>query len=579
MPMSTRRIWTIRILFLCMLLPLPSNADLIRGSSPSSTKSCASKQRNVKCGQDKGIFYRYNSSNWRTISDPGSELPLRAGIGDKISVTVCNYRNSEINNAETLSAPRLPTLVRGVGGRATVSVFIINSCNMMVSKALQLRTMGKGKVRASLVGNAVGGKIGAGAQIFVAIRNSGNIFMQVPSMALEIRRAELVSEPVISKYRRPNCIRDACLEVEITDSGNVIGRKGGKAGVGLTLGGTLLRAGISTLCTRGGTQIAHITRSGNMYEVEGVALQGSSLVVPPIVSGNMKKTRLSAFVTASANVEVRTDIVMARSWLSWGLVRLSKAKGVEISSVAQNLGNIQAHRHNRSASGAVSNVVSIDGNAKKVVISAAAKNVGNVDARGGILLKSSASCLSALVRISGCSVLTKVQGLLEATCNIWSGSNVLIKRSALVGNMVLASHVMQLLVKVKMMTTANTYVAGVLHTSNATLVGNLVEVRKTTKTTLALAIAGRSANAERTSANSTSHICSSTRLMRSAVLLNVVDEGAVVKCAIRLNMVANSIAKAKKPSRYFGNALDSGRGADRIQVEQVNVGKILSSNS
>jgi len=416
-----------------------------------------------------------------------------------------------------------------------VSVFIINSGNMMVSNALQLRTMGKGTVRASLVGNAVRGTIGAEAAIFVAIRNSGNIFLQATSRALEIRRAELVSEAVISKNRRKGCIRDACIEVEITDSGNVMGRKGGKSGVGLTLGGTLLRAGISTRCANGGVQIANITRSGNMYEVEGASLQGSSLVLPPIVSGRMKTTRLSSFVTASANVEVRSDILMARSWLSWGLVRLSKATDLKISTQAANLAS-------------------------------------------EVILESSASCLRTLVRLEGCSFYTKVQAILSASCNLRSAKKVILKRSELVSNVVLASHAVHLLAKVKMMKTANTYVSGTtVLREGGVLVRAIVEVQRTTKMALVLAISEKSSNVERTAPKSLSCTCSSARFMQTAVILDDVDNGAVVKCAIKLTKVANSLAKPTKPRTFFGHAFVSARGADKIQVEQNTVGKTLYS--
>jgi len=459
-----------------------------------------------------------------------------------------------------------------------VSVFIINSGNMMVSNALQLRTMGKGTVRASLVGNAVRGTIGAEAAIFVAIRNSGNIFLQATSRALEIRRAELVSEAVISKNRRKGCIRDACIEVEITDSGNVMGRKGGKSGVGLTLGGTLLRAGISTRCANGGVQIANIIRSGNMYEVEGASLQGSSLVLPPIVSGRMKTTRLSSFVTASANVEVRSDILMARSWLSWGLVRLSKATDLKISTQAANLANMQASRHNRSASGAVSDVVSVGGNTKKVIILGTAKNLGNVDAKSEVILESSASCLRTLVRLEGCSFYTKVQAILSASCNLRSAKKVILKRSELVSNVVLASHAVHLLAKVKMMKTANTYVSGTtVLREGGVLVRAIVEVQRTTKMALVLAISEKSSNVERTAPKSLSCTCSSARFMQTAVILDDVDNGAVVKCAIKLTKVANSLAKPTKPRTFFGHAFVSARGADKIQVEQNTVGKTLYS--
>jgi hypothetical protein len=172
-------------------------------------------------------MYIRNNNFGQPFTGGGSRVDVPDN--QSISMVVCNYGNVNGNNVTVdLGRSLIPFMVGNVGRNAQVRVDIINSGNMHVSERLVLgMQIAEGELTgdfpdAALVSEIVQGQFGAGAEVYVNIKDSANVEITGQYTEVWIGKGSLLQEVINVEPRQR--IDGVCFDVLVESSANIYQR-------------------------------------------------------------------------------------------------------------------------------------------------------------------------------------------------------------------------------------------------------------------------------------------------------------------------------------------------------------------
>ncbi len=294
---------------------------------PSLGRRCDKARLRVNCGSHVGIFWKLGSAPFAGVKSAAGYRPIDVAADTRAIVAVCNLANSR---SKRLTDVMLPNLVRNIGPGAVVTVQVINSVNQNVSTSFLLRSSPLRKSSAALLGPIVSGTIGRGAELSVFIRNSANVYLDAGAV-LYVRDAALISSPVLAK----GCVKHACIDVQLSEAGNVIG--GHEI---LLSGSSLLKSVFDARCTDSVLVFGDVRTAGIVRNVQRLVLGSRAALAKQFVDiHSATKTNVSIGLADTASAVVRKVLDVRGSNLITQVIRVVDARALRSVLRIENVAN------------------------------------------------------------------------------------------------------------------------------------------------------------------------------------------------------------------------------------------------
>ena len=246
---------------------------------------------------------------------------LDVPAGQRAIIAVCNLANGNLRRQTDVT---LPSLVRDIGARAVVTVQVINSANRNVSNSFLLRSSPLRKSTASLLGPVVSGNIGHGVSLSVFVSNSANAYLN-RGAALYMRDSALVS----SLVSPTKCVKHACIDVELSMAGNVIGGR-----EVLVSRAALLKGAFDASCVERTNVFADVRNAGTVRDTERLVLGLQAALSRQLVDiVEAKNSIISVGVADAASATVRNRLSVSASYLIDAVIRVGE--GLDVRSIVR----------------------------------------------------------------------------------------------------------------------------------------------------------------------------------------------------------------------------------------------------
>lgn len=395
--------------------------------APPLGSRCSKARLRVNCATHVGIFWRIGAAGFQTALTVDKYHAIDCPANTHCIVVVCNFANSESNGDNIpVHKPKIPTLVKSIGEKSTVSIHVFKSGNVKVQKGSYLHRgniMRTGKP--ALIGNLINTTtIGAEATIALNIQHSANINLK-KSTSFFARHAHLI-EPLVQST---GCIKNACLDVDILDSGNVIAS--GENNHVLLSQAALVQNVIQSQCVEAGSQFVHLRQSSDVRNVASIIMGNSSKLTGSLVQLGLSKNTPTisidmadcARVTASGNVEVRDGSHLLNSALT--------ANEEQSSKVLLKMENVANKVATSTSGSSIGKVVNMKGSNKSEV-NAFVKNCAIITSATSKDVKA----IESIVSIDGDAEESTVQATLTSAANVEGDKVEIATQNKLIGTVV-----------------------------------------------------------------------------------------------------------------------------------------------
>lgn len=299
---------------------------------PSLGKRCDKARLRVNCGSHAGIFWKLGIAPFAGVTTVAGYRPLDIVAGTRAIVAVCNLANTSSRRQTSIT---LPSLIRHIGADAVVTVQVINSVNQNVSNSFLLRSSPLRKNIAGLLGPVVKGTIGHGASLSVFVHNSANVYLE-RGAALYVRDAALVSSLVAPV----GCVKDACVDIQLSMTGNVIGGR-----EVLLSTASLIKGVFEAQCTEKAVVFADVRNAGIVRDTEKLVLGTQAALSRQLVDiVEAKDTNVSMGVADAASAMVKRVLDIRASYLIDAIIRVEEARGMRLAVRMENVANGVSNR-------------------------------------------------------------------------------------------------------------------------------------------------------------------------------------------------------------------------------------------